>query len=124
MHFIEVERTLIRSPRELWDRLVDHPGIGAWLENAQIEAADPPHCIQWSFRGARGVIELHACGWGTKVSTRVEPAQLPAWERLAARYEIERALGRLYADLGVGSLQRGRASRNLSPVRGGIRPRP
>jgi hypothetical protein len=106
MHFIEVERTLIRSPRELWDRLADHPGIGAWLEDARIEALEPPHRIQWSFRGASGVIELQACGWGTKVRTRVEPARLPAWERLATRYEIERALGRLYADLGIGSLQR------------------
>jgi uncharacterized protein YndB with AHSA1/START domain len=105
MYSIEVERTLVRSPRELWEKLSDHDGITRWLGGAEIHAVEPPKRIEWSFRGARGVIELEASRWGTTVRARVESAQLPAWERLAARYEMERALRALFADLGSTSLQ-------------------
>jgi hypothetical protein len=97
-------RTLVRSPQELWDRLVDHPGIARWLCDVQIEEIEPPKRIEWRFRGANGVIELESAPWGTKVRARVMPAQGPAWERLTTRYEIERALRRLFADLGSRSL--------------------
>jgi hypothetical protein len=105
MYSIEVERTLVRSPRELWERLSDHDGITRWLGGAEIHAVEPPRRIEWGFRGATGVIELEAAPWGTKVSARVTPAQVPAWERLTTRHEIEHGLQRLFADLGSGSLQ-------------------
>jgi uncharacterized protein YndB with AHSA1/START domain len=105
MYSIEVERTLVRSPRELWERLSDRPGIGRWLTDAEIHAVEPPTRIEWSFRGASGVIELEAAPWGTRVSARVKPVQGPAWERLTTRYVIEGALRQLFADLGSTSLQ-------------------
>jgi hypothetical protein len=104
MYSIEVERTLVRSPHELWDRLFDHPGIARWLGGVQIERVEPPTRIEWNFRCANGVIELEAAPWGTRVRARVMPAQAPAWERLTTRYEIERALWQLFADLASKSL--------------------
>jgi hypothetical protein len=104
MYSIEVERTLVRSPHELWDRLCDHPGIARWLSGVQIEGIEPPTRIEWTFRGANGLIELEAAPWGTRVRARVMPAQGPAWERLTTRYEIQRALWELFADLGSKSL--------------------
>jgi hypothetical protein len=106
MYCIEVERTLVRSPREVWERLSDRPGITHWLGDAEIQAVESPRRVEWTLRGASGVIELEPAQWGTKVSARVRSAQSPAWERLTTRYEIERALQRLFADLSSGSLQR------------------
>ena len=110
MYSIEVERTLVRSPHELWDKLCDHPGIAHWLGGVRIDRVEPPQRITWNFRGADGVIELEAAPWGTRVRARVMPAQAPAWERLTTRYEIERALWQLFADLGYGSLEARRQS--------------
>jgi uncharacterized protein YndB with AHSA1/START domain len=104
MYSIEVERTLVRSPHEVWDKLFDHPGIARWLGGVQIDRVEPPTRIEWNFRRADGVIELEAAPWGTRVCARVMPAQGPAWERLTTRYEIERALHQLFADLGSKSL--------------------
>jgi uncharacterized protein YndB with AHSA1/START domain len=105
MYSIEVERTLVRSPHELWDKLCEDPGIDRWLGGVQIHAVEPPTRMEWNFRGADGVIELEAAPWGTRVRARVKSAQVPAWERLITRYEIEQALRRLFADLGSRSLQ-------------------
>ena len=104
MYAIEVERTLVRSPHELWDTLSDHPGIARWLGGVQIDRVEPPTRIEWNFRRANGVIELEAAPWGTRVRARVMPAQGPAWERLTTRYDIERALRQLFAELGSRSL--------------------
>jgi uncharacterized protein YndB with AHSA1/START domain len=104
MYSIEVERTMVRSPHELWDKLCDRPGLARWLGDVHVQTLQPPNRIEWSFRGASGVIELEPSRWGTTVRARVKSAQLPAWERLAARYEMERALRELFADLGATSL--------------------
>jgi uncharacterized protein YndB with AHSA1/START domain len=116
MQYIEVERTLVRSPRELWEKLSDHPGITRWLSGAEIRAVEPPARIEWDLRGAVGVIELESAPWGTRVRARVTPPQVPAWERMTARHEIELGLRRLFADLGTGSLQgKESASRRKTP---------
>jgi uncharacterized protein YndB with AHSA1/START domain len=107
VYSIEVERTLVRSPRELWERLSDRPGITRWLGNAEIQAVEPPTRIEWTLRGATGVIELEPAAWGTKVRARVKAAQAPAYERLTTRYEIEGALQQLFRDLSTNTLQRG-----------------
>jgi uncharacterized protein YndB with AHSA1/START domain len=105
MYSIEVERTLVRSPHELWDRLSDSPGIARWLGDVRVDAVQAPHRMEWTFRGATGVIELETAPWGTRVRALVRSAEAPAWERLATKYEIERALRRLFADLASKSLQ-------------------
>jgi hypothetical protein len=68
-------------------------------------AANPPHRLEWDAQGASGVIELESSGWGTKVRVLVEMDKAPAWERLHARYAVERALGELLDDLGSSSLK-------------------
>jgi hypothetical protein len=72
-----------------------------------VQTVEPPTRIEWTLRGANGVIELEPAQWGTRVRARVKSAQAPAWERLTTRYEIEGGLQRLFADLGSNSLQRG-----------------
>ena len=42
MYSIEVERTLVRSPHELWDKLSDRPGIARWLGEREIREVEPP----------------------------------------------------------------------------------
>ena len=105
MQTIELERTVVRSPHELWDRLSARGGIARWLSDAEVRGVEPPNRIEWSFRGASGVIELEPAPWGTRVRARVQPADMPAWERLMLRREIEHGLRQLFADLGSRSLQ-------------------
>lgn len=107
MQTIELERTLVKSPPELWDELCCEPGIARWLGEVQIRELEAPNRIAWDGRGASGVIELVSSGWGTKVRARVEPARVPAWERLRARYDFEQGLKRLLDDLGSSSLKSG-----------------
>ena len=52
---------------------------------------------------------------GNKGARQGQPAQGPAWERLTTRYEIERALWQLFAELGSKSLGGPTAGR---PARG------
>jgi uncharacterized protein YndB with AHSA1/START domain len=104
---VEVERRLVKSPQELWDRLVSEVKLSRWLGEVRISAADPPHRLEWDVQGAKGVIELESSGWGTKVRVLADLDRAPAWERLHARYELERAARELLDDLGSSSLKSG-----------------
>jgi hypothetical protein len=107
---IELERTLVKSPPELWDELASQEWLARWLPGVQIGALDPPSRIEWSADGARGVIELEASGWGTRIRAQAVPAG-PAgfWDRLKAPREerdLERELEALLDGLGSHSLKK------------------
>jgi hypothetical protein len=104
---VELERRLVKSPLELWDKLVSEVRLSRWLGEVRVSAADPPHRLEWDVQGAKGVIELESSGWGTRVRVLAELDQAPAWERLHARYELERAVRELLDDLGSSSLKSG-----------------
>lgn len=105
MPTIELERSLVKSAPELWDDLASERRLSCWLGEVRVSAAYPPHRLEWDARGASGVIELESAGLGTRVRVRADMDQLPAWERLQARYALERAFRDLLDDLSSGSLK-------------------
>jgi hypothetical protein len=69
---VEVERTLVKSPPEIWDVLVSGDALSRWLGDIRVQAARAPTALEWQSDVARGVIELEASGWGTKVRAHAE----------------------------------------------------
>jgi hypothetical protein len=106
---IELERTMVKSPPELWDELASEPGLSRWLGDVRVSSAEPPTRLEWDGRGARGVIELEASGWGTKVRAQAQTSAGGFWERLRAREDgsLEQGLEALLDDLGSSSLTSG-----------------
>jgi hypothetical protein len=92
---VELECTLVKSPPELWDELAAEPGLRRWLGDVVVSSAQPPHRLEWGSDVARGVIELEASGWGTKVRAQAEGANDD---------DMERRLTSLLDDLGSTSL--------------------
>lgn len=75
-----VNRTLVKSPPELWSEVSDvqalarHLGEFGAIEISRLEAE---HTVAWEGEGVRGTVQLEASGWGTKVTLS---ADLPAPE--------------------------------------------
>ena len=124
MPTIEVSRTLVKSPPELWTELQ-----GDCLQEAvgaeRVTASEDERLLVWEADGSRGTATLEPSGWGTKVILRAEieeevatlepqVAHLGLWSRLRgieppahdpgpARptpEQVERALERLLDELG------------------------
>jgi len=107
MSSIELERRLVKSPPEVWEELARQTRLSRWLGEVQVSAADSLHVLEWSAPDANGVIELESSGWGTRVRVRAEMCGAPAWERMQARYALERSISVLLDDLSKSSLKRG-----------------
>jgi hypothetical protein len=112
MASVEVERTLVKSPPELWDELGTEEALSRWLGHVNVRAKDPPHRLEWDSDIARGVIELEASGWGTKVRAKGETGRPSAWKRMRGTHErddkeLERSLNKLLDDIGSSSLTSG-----------------
>jgi hypothetical protein len=107
MATVEVERTLVKSPPELWDEVGSEQALSRWLGQVRVSAEDPPHRLEWDSDIARGVIELEASGWGTKIRAHAKTDRAPAWDRMRNGYELERSLRQLLDDLGSSSLTSG-----------------
>jgi hypothetical protein len=78
----EVQRTLVKSPPELWaelssaDRLGYHLGEVGEVRVTKVES----ECrVEWEANGAKGVVELEQSGWGTRVTLSLT-RELPAAE--------------------------------------------
>jgi hypothetical protein len=103
MASVALERTLVKSPPELWDELASEASLSRWLGTVRVRAKEPPRRLEWDSDVAQGVIELEASGWGTRIRAEAD-ASGPAWERLHKRYELEGCLRKLLDDLGASSL--------------------
>jgi hypothetical protein len=97
MATVELERTLVKSPPELWEELAAPAGLRRWLGEVRVLAAEPPHRLEWDSDVAQGVIELEASGWGTTVRALAE----------AGAPGVEEQLTGLLDDLGSSSLTGG-----------------
>jgi hypothetical protein len=89
MRELSVNRTLVKSPPELWsevsevERLANHLGEFGEITISRLE---PEHTVAWEGECACGTVELEASGWGTKVTMKAEvrevegeaPAPVPA----------------------------------------------
>ncbi|MBJ7347923.1 MAG: hypothetical protein JHC87_05045 [Thermoleophilaceae bacterium] len=82
MRTVEVSRTLVKSPPEVWaeiervERLCELLGDDA----IRVTASKPEQLIEWEGSGQRGTIAIKSSGWGTKVSLTAEVDEVAAVE--------------------------------------------
>ena len=65
------QRTLVKSPPELWAEVSDHDALTRHLNefgSIRITRTDPETTVAWEGDRVRGTVELEATGWGTKVT--------------------------------------------------------
>jgi hypothetical protein len=71
MHEPHAQRTLVKSPPELWAEVSDVEALtghlGAFGE-IRITRLEPETTVAWEGDRARGTVELEPSGWGTKVT--------------------------------------------------------
>jgi hypothetical protein len=86
----EVQRTLVKSPPELWAELSNPDALSRHLSKLgeiRITRVEPETKVEWEAEGACGVVHLKQSGWGTKVTlslTRETPvSEEPEPERIA-----------------------------------------
>jgi hypothetical protein len=68
---LRVNRTLVKSPPELWSELSEVQSLARHLGEfgeISISRLEPEHTVAWEGEHARGTVELEASGWGTKVT--------------------------------------------------------
>jgi hypothetical protein len=85
----EVQRTLVKSPPELWSELSNPEALARHLGDLgeiRIVAVEPETKVEWEANGASGVVHLKQSGWGTKVTLSVTQAA-PADEEALAESE-------------------------------------
>ncbi|HEV7936582.1 MAG TPA: hypothetical protein VGP18_00990 [Solirubrobacteraceae bacterium] len=91
----EVQRTLVKSPPELWSELSNPQALARHLSelgDVRITAVEPETKVEWEAEGASGIVHLKQSGWGTKVTltvTRASPADEEAPSEPAAIAEPE-----------------------------------
>ena len=110
MATVEVSRTLVKSPPELWEEL-----RGSRLEEAlggaEVSATEPERRLRWTTGDASGTAQLEPSSWGTKVTLTAdfeeEVARIGLWERMRGMTpppprgpELERRLESLLDELG------------------------
>ncbi len=67
----EVQRTLVKSPPELWAELGDPAALGrhfAFFGEVRIKNVVPEKSVEWVGDDATGMVTINASGWGTKVT--------------------------------------------------------
>src|SRR5262245_5683475 len=69
------ERTLVKSPPELWAEVSDAEALGRHLEafgEIRITRLEPETTVAWEGDCASGTVSLAPSGWGTKVTLTAE----------------------------------------------------
>src|SRR5438309_3569263 len=82
----EVQRTLVKSPPELWAELSDPASLGRHLGELgeiRITRIEPEHKVEWEAGDTSGTVQIKASGWGTKVTLTATRA-LPEGEAAVA----------------------------------------
>ena len=70
----EVQRTLVKSPPELWAELSDPTSLARHLGELgeiRITRTEPERTVEWEAAETTGKVLLKASGWGTKVTLTV-----------------------------------------------------
>jgi hypothetical protein len=79
----EAQRTLVKSPPELWAELSDPAALARHLGELgeiQVTRTEPEELVEWEAEAARGTVRIEPSGWGTKVTltvTREAPEPQP-----------------------------------------------
>jgi hypothetical protein len=72
MPTVEVSRTLVKSPPELWSELQGERLREAVGAKASITPSEDERLLAWECEDATGTASLEPSGWGTKVTLRAE----------------------------------------------------
>src|SRR6476659_4778808 len=67
----EVQRTLVKSPPELWAELSDPAALARHLGEIRITRVQPEETVEWEAGSTSGTITIKPSGWGTKVTLSV-----------------------------------------------------
>jgi hypothetical protein len=70
----EVQRTLVKSPPELWAELSDQATLARHLGEfgeIRITRIEPEQAVEWEAQDISGTVLLRPSGWGTKVTLTV-----------------------------------------------------
>lgn len=70
----EVQRTLVKSPPELWAELSNPEALARHLGDfgeVKITSVEPETKVEWEAEEASGIVHLKQSGWGTKVTLSV-----------------------------------------------------
>jgi hypothetical protein len=84
----EVQRTLVKSPPELWAELSDPAALARHLGelgDIRITRTEPEKTVEWVAENTNGTVSIQPSGWGTNVKLSVtreleEPAVAPEAE--------------------------------------------
>jgi hypothetical protein len=100
----------VKSPPELWEEIASEELLRRWLGEVRVSAMEPPSRLEWKREGARGVIELEASGWGTRIRAHAEMAARNGfWERFKPppdESRLEQELEALLDGLGSSTLRK------------------
>ncbi len=81
----EMQRTLVKSPPELWTELSDPAALGRHLGEfgeIRITRVEPEKAVEWEAEKATGTVLIKPSGWGTRVTLTLS-RELPAPEEPA-----------------------------------------
>jgi len=70
----EVQRTLVKSPPELWAELSDPAALARHLGELgeiRIVRTEPERVVEWAAENTTGVVSIKPSGWGTRVTLSV-----------------------------------------------------
>jgi len=85
MPTVEVSRTLVKSPPELWAEL-EGDCLSTVVGEVTIRPVEAERELAWEAEGANGTALLEPAGWGTKVTLTAEieeqVAEIGLWARL------------------------------------------
>src|ERR1700730_18727052 len=84
----QAQRTLVKSPPELWAELSDPAALARHLGEfggIRITRIEPEHKVEWTSEQASGTVLIKPSGWGTRVTltasgqpqTEPPPARAP-----------------------------------------------
>lgn len=110
MATVEVSRTLVKSPPELWAEL-EGDCLAHAVGEVTVTATEPERVLEWKADGASGTARLEPAGWGTRLTLIAEVeeqvAELGFWARLRGEQpppprhgDIEQKLTQLLDSLG------------------------
>jgi hypothetical protein len=109
---LSAERTLVKSPPELWSELSELERLAKHLDafgDIRITRLEPERSVAWEAECAAGTISLEPSGWGTKVTLTaaledevgsvdedLDDAEPPPLAAPSARTRAERWMDRVF----------------------------
>ena len=94
---IQAQRTLVKSPPELWAELSDRESLAEHLGEfgeIRITRTQPESTVAWEGERICGTVSIEASGWGTQVSltARIDPPEPETPPSAAPPERVEHAL--------------------------------